>query len=333
MFTRARLKLTGWYLLIIMTVSLSFSGVIYKSVNSEIDRFAEAQRYRFERRIVVQFPNVWQYTEPAYDAELIAAIKQRLLYTLLVINGAILAGSGILGYYLAGRTLQPIREMVDEQYRFVSDASHELKTPLTSMRTSLEVALREKSLKAKEAKKVLQENLTDVINLQNLSQGLLDLTNGKHSMMRESAKVGEVISDALKETKSLAAQKNIEVSTAGALDTQVFADRSLLKRAIVALIDNAIKYSGQSSSVTVNVDSGRSHVKIAVIDRGAGISKRDLEHVTERFYRADTARSSDGYGLGLAIVEKIMKAHRGSLAIKSTLKKGTTATLTLPVAS
>src|SRR3989338_803664 len=148
-FHYARLKLTAWYLLIIMALSTLFSLVIYNALTAEVDRFERAQRFFIERRLQEGslplppptdgrrlFP--FNNGEPI-NPELLAETKQRILLTLILANAGILIVSGGLGYFLAGRTLRPIKDMMDEQNRFITDASHELKTPLTSLRTELEV--------------------------------------------------------------------------------------------------------------------------------------------------------------------------------------------------
>src|SRR3989344_1252263 len=119
MFKSARLKLTAWYLLIIMLISLSFSGVIYRVLTREFERFERMQRFRIERRFSdVIMPQNFMHRFPLpFDPELIKEIRQRLLFTLVLINGGIFLVAGGLGYFLAGRTLNPIKEMVDEQNR------------------------------------------------------------------------------------------------------------------------------------------------------------------------------------------------------------------------
>lgn len=322
MFKTARLKLTGWYLLIIMIISMAFSLVIYRASVFELRRFAEAQQNRFERR-TPPFPTI------KIDEELISEANGRIRNSLLIINLGILIFSSTLGYYLSGKTLDPIREMMDEQDRFISDASHELKTPITALRTSMEVSLRDKELASPESKQILNANLADVIRLQKLTEGLLELS--KHQpIISEKYSLDQVIGGAIKEVGPLYKAKQIKLKTVLPPNIIVEMDPLAMKRAVVAILDNAIKYSKQKSEVSVILTSNNRIATIKIADKGIGIAQTDIENVTKRFYRSDKARNSKGYGLGLPIAKNIVEMHKGTLNIESKHNNGTMVTITLP---
>jgi len=195
MFKQARLKLTAWYLLIIMVISISFSGVIYGMVSQEIDRFIHSPRFRIE-----------EISMEDQDT-LLAESQSRLILSLIEINGIILIISGTLGYILAGKTLSPIQKMLEEQKRFVGDASHELRTPLTALKAMLEVGLRDKKMDIKEARELISESIEETDNLKNLSDSLLELAkeNGNgQKLIFEKVKVAEVIGEAIKKISNKA---------------------------------------------------------------------------------------------------------------------------------
>src|SRR3989344_858512 len=176
MFQSARIKLTIWYTLIIMLISLSFSLAIYKVLGSELDRLDRTQRLRIERGLperpfLTPSTDLDQRIPRRFflDPELLKETRERLGLILALINLVILAISAASGYFLSGRTLKPIKEMVEEQNRFITDASHELRTPLTTLKTEIEVNLRNKKLSVEEAKAILKSNLEEVNNLQVLS--------------------------------------------------------------------------------------------------------------------------------------------------------------------
>ncbi len=324
MFHSARLKLTAWYLLIIMTISLSFSAVIFHTQKLEIDRFVRTQRFQLELR----FPNVDFPLRPTINYELIDDIKRRLFLTLGVINLSILAISGITSYFLAGVALDPIQKMLSEQRRFVSDSSHELRTPLTALKSSLEVNLRDPHLTLADAKTLLQDSLADVNRLQQLSDNLLSLAQYDNPKSQPFTKIStnEIIIKATNQLSPLAALKNIKLKLVGE-NYFIHGLEDKLSELLVILIDNAIKYSPNGKTVTIKTLLKDRHVIIEIKDQGIGIGEKDIPHIFDRFYRADTARSNttiSGYGLGLSIAKKIVDVHHATIKVTSQLGKGTT---------
>lgn len=335
-FRYARLKLTVWYLLIIMSISVIFSVLIFRAWTIEIDRFERAQRFFVERRLqegLLPLPpmpderRVFLFNGDPMNPELIAETKQRIFFMLVVANVGILVITGGLGYFLAGRTLKPIIEMMDEQNRFITDASHELKTPLTALRSEFEVAiLDENKLQLKEAKYLIKSGFEEIVSLQGLAENLLELTQQQKKIGRlktEEVSLLEIIEAALKKIIPLAKQKHI------AIDNQV--DDVILEgeaysliELFVILLDNAIKYSSEYSDVTLISKKTDRHVQVEVKDKGVGIAGKDIPHIFDRFYRADKSRSKTaGYGLGLSIAKQIVDTHKGTISVESKVNKGT----------
>lgn len=341
MFQTARLKLTAWYLLIIMMVSLSFSAVIYKTLSTEVERFSRMQRSRIENRlkntIVIPFNESPELLSPPAidDEELVEYIKHRIVVMLALVNSSIFILAGLLGYMLAGRTLKPIAEMVDEQNRFISDASHELRTPLTALKSTFEVNLRDKNLTLKTAKTILKESIHDVDTLQSLSDSLLTLAQHQKQNSHvpfEKCDMSALVSDAVKQVTPLAKTKHVTITTQPA-KVYVSGIRHSIVDLLIILLDNAVKYSKQNGNILVRVTKKDTHVYIAIQDEGIGIAPKDIPHIFDRFYRADSARTKnakDGYGLGLAIAKKITTAHHGDIRVTSKIGVGSTFTVTLP---
>lgn len=331
MFTSARIKLTAWYLLIIMTISLAFSLFIYQVLSQEIYRFARTQRFRIEGRFFIA-----NISPPPRDIELIEETKNRLVMTLVVINGTILAISGTLSFFLAGHTLKPIQQMVEEQNRFISDSSHELRTPLTALKSSLEVNLRDKKLSLSQARKLMAENIKDVDELQALSDGLLTLARyGSSPTPPEFKKVhlSDVMAQAVTKVDSLLLKKEIILKNQ-IKDVVFTGNRQSLIDLVVILLDNAIKYSPSGSTIYLTSSVKGKNLSFSVRDQGIGIPKKDIPLIFNRFFRSDTSRSKTeigGFGLGLSIAKKIIDTHHGQIEVNSTLNKGTTFTVTLQV--
>jgi signal transduction histidine kinase len=317
MFTKTRLKLTAWYLLIIMLVSLSFSAIIYKSYSDEVERFERMQRQRFERRFLIPTP-------PSPMLDLLDETKQRVLYTLIIINSIILVTSGGFGYLLAGRTLKPIKDMVEEQNRFISDASHELKTPLTSLKTAFEVYLRDKTGTLAEAKSIIKDSVTEVNKLQFLSESLLKLAKFQKPILNlTDINLKDIVNEAIKKIAPLAKKKEIKIIK-NLKDSTVIGDKNNLIELVVILLDNAIKYSPAGEKIIVNLANN----VFMIEDHGVGIDEKDLPYIFDRFYRAEKSRSRNGFGLGLAIAKEIVKAHNGNITVKSQEEAGTIFTVT-----
>lgn len=339
MFQTARLKLTAWYLLIIMMVSLSFSAVIYRSLSTEVERFSRMQRNRIENRLrnsaVIPFDEMTTPPPPAIDDhELVEYIKHRIIIVLAFINSSIFLISGLLGYMLAGRTLQPIQEMMDEQNRFISDASHELRTPLTALKSTLEVNLRDKDLTLEAAKSILKESIQDVDTLQSLSDSLLTLAQYQRPGSKkpfEKIQVTPLLAEAVKQVSPLAKKKRIAIHLQSDTGT-VSGIRYSLLDLFVILLDNAVKYSKQNGTIHIHTERKDKHTVITIKDTGVGIAQKDIPHIFDRFYRADSARtknSKDGYGLGLAIAKKIITTHHGDIRVTSKAGAGSAFTVTL----
>lgn len=322
MFNQARLRLTVWYLGIVMVITLMFSLIIYRATTFELDRMAERQRNKWERQITPFF-------EPKIDEEILSEIRRRIVSNLGVINLIIWAITGGVGYYLAGKTLQPIAENMEAQAQFISDASHELKTPITAMRTAIEVNLREKDLANIDTRKLLSENLNEVIRLQRLAEGLLELSSKKKVVM-DKIELSEIVEEAKQNVEPIAAAKDIKLAVEGKFEQRLMGSAEDLSRALIIILDNAIKYSHKKGVVRVEGKTKGKEIIIRVVDQGIGIANEDLPHVMERFYRAEKSRTTNGYGLGLAIARKIVEQHGGNIHITSKLGKGTAVAIALP---
>lgn len=315
---------------------------MYKAWTIEIDRFERAQRFFIERRLQegsLPIPppsdgrRVLLFSGDQMNPELIAETKQRILLTLTAANAGILVITGGLGYFLAGRTLKPIREMIDEQNRFITDASHELKTPLTALRSEFEVAiLDERKLQLKEAKHLIRSGFEEIVNLQVLAENLLELTHQQKkiiSLKTEDTSLLEIIEAALKRVIPLARKRQIAINNQ-VDDFVLKGETQSLAELFVILLDNAIKYSDKNSDITLTSKQTDHHIEVAVKDAGIGIDEKDIPHIFDRFYRADKSRSkTPGYGLGLSIAKKIVETHKGTISVHSS-KKGTIFTVLLP---
>ncbi len=340
MFKQARIRLTAWYLLIITIISFSFSVLIYGILNREINRFANSQRNRIERDLVIINPNSPPRpigTITLADQDLINDSRHRLLLNLVVINGFIITVSGVLSYFLAGKTLSPIQKMTEDQKRFISDASHELRTPITAMKSLFEVTLRNKNLNLKEAKNVIDTGIDQTNRLQKLSDSLLEISRLENNQkpIFKTLDFTKIITDSVKQIEPKAKVKKIEL-VSKIEPSKISGDYSRLVELFVIFIDNAIKYSPDNTVIKIISQTKKNQIITKIIDQGIGISETDLPHIFDRFYQSDIARTKtneSGYGLGLSIAQKIIQLHHGQISVKSKINHGTTFTVSLPLFS
>ncbi|HLZ60137.1 MAG TPA: ATP-binding protein [Ktedonosporobacter sp.] len=249
--------------------------------------------------------------------------------------------------------LASLEEAYQRQQRFIADASHELRAPITSIRCNLDLLAKAPDLPAEEVESALADTRTEAERMGRLVNDLLtlahsdeaqqlslsnDYTNSKHS--GQQVDLDSLLLAVFRQYRPLEEQGDDGQRLHGPrlllqhiTPAHVIGNEDQLKQALVALVDNALKYTPQEGcvSLSLNVDEGFALVKVS--DTGIGIDPEGLPHIFERFYRANRVRTRDrgGSGLGLAIAESIIKEHQGNIEVESTLGKGSTFTVKLPV--
>ncbi len=332
MFQAARIKLTFWYLLICVMISFVFSLAIFTILQRDL----QLNEIRFEQRFAsMQDIDPDFYIHLQLHRQDVHATEDELLTKLIYINLFILGAASVAGYFLAGRTLKPIKMMVEKQNLFIADASHELRTPLTALKTAIEVNLRNSKLDIKKARLVLKENLKDVDRLKNLSDNLLSLAKlqANTGYLKEPVSLKQTLENAVNNVSFLAKQKKISIEK-NLHDVTVEGNKDRLIELFIIFLDNAIKYSHANSSITIETLVQNSSIETIINDHGIGIHEKDIPHIFERFYRADSSRShtsNEGYGLGLAIAKEIVDAHKGTVSVESKQSRGTSFRILLPI--
>jgi len=335
MFKKTHLKLAGLYLTVIMAISLLFSVNIYYVSVREVDRGFGMQARNLEPALRPGGP-IGRSQFITERQEILDDIRMRVIGQLILVNLAILVGAGALSYFLARRTLQPIEEAHKSLERFTADASHELRTPITAMKSEIEVSLSDPKLNLKGAKSQLASNLEELDKLQALSDGLLRLARMDASELpREPVAISDILQAAVERVLPDAEKKKILLNLTDSQSLSTYGDKTSLVEAFVTILDNAVKYSPKSSEVIVKIDAYKHHARVQITDQGVGIKATELPHIFDRFYRADSSRTKsnvDGYGLGLAIAKNIFDMHSGTVVATSQQGKGTTFSVSLPLA-
>lgn len=326
-FKLAYLKLTLFYVMIVMIISVSFSVVIYNISSNELGRGLNRQAGAL-RDIRVQIGGNNMMSDLAQiQADQLDESGHHLQLNLLYFNLLILLLSSGASYFLARMTLRPIEEMVEAQNRFTADASHELRTPLTAMRTEIEVSLRDSKLNLNESRELLKSNLEEISKLETLSASLLKLAQYRedNEIVGEELVLSDVTTEAYQRIEKLAEAKKIKFDNDFS-EAHVLGDRQSLIELFVILLDNAIKYSPKESKISINITQTNGSAMVKIADKGMGIKASDLPYIFNRFYRADLSRNKEkieGYGLGLSIAKRIVDLHGGTIEATSKSGKGT----------
>lgn len=228
-------------------------------------------------------------------------------------------------------TMQPTRRALAIQKRFVSSVAHELRTPLSVLRTNNEVALYDID-KDSPVREIIQDTIAETLHLSNVLNNLLIFSrvDTAETLPFATVDINETIETIIKKLHNLADRKKVHLTTSLAPNISVFGNQAAIEQALFNLIKNAIAYSKPMEAVVhIQTTSYSGSSAVCVTDNGVGISSKDLPHIFSPFYRVQEARgSTESMGLGLALVYEVMKLHRGTITVESEVDKGTTFTLT-----
>lgn len=334
LFRSALFKLTAVYVAIVMAISIAFSAVLYRLTVHELQTGFQNQYIRW----LTEY-RAYGLRQPGTPATELAARSHHIYADLVYFNILVLILTAIASYLLARRTLRPIERAHNQQTRFTADVSHELRTPLTALKMDTEVTLLDKKATARELRKTLEGNLEEAGRMETLVNNLLQLATLEANQIRtvftklnikDAAESAVKLVARLAETKHISIQRTLE-------NGQVMGDSSSLTQLCVILLENAVKYSPDHTTVHVKTSVRGSTVSFMVEDIGPGIPAEALPHVFDRFYRADAARNSEqktsGFGLGLSLAKLIADVHGAEIVLSSTAGKGTQAIVNLPLAT
>lgn len=235
------------------------------------------------------------------------------------------------------RMLATLQEAFTSQREFVANAAHELKTPIAVLKSTLQLTL-QRPREAEDYRTRVREALDDVERLETLAHSLLRLARAEQ--LHESSATGLPIVDiaasceqSVERWRAIAEAKSVRIELCTTESAEVRGDPDDLDLIWSNLLDNAIRFSPAGSQVEVTVSHDNGNARVDVRDRGPGIPKDQLQHIFDRFQRADPSRSREtgGYGLGLAIAKAMAEAYGGSIAAESQPGKGTIFSVRLPI--
>jgi two-component system, OmpR family, sensor kinase len=229
--------------------------------------------------------------------------------------------------------LSRLDQSFETMRRFVQDASHELRTPLAVIRGEADVAL-SRERPAAEYRESLATIQQEAQRLSRLVDDLLNLARadaGRVQLRIEELYLNDLLAECCRSVQPLAASRQIELECRCAADVPFRGDEGLLRRMVINLLDNAVRYTAAGGKVSASLEAQGAGVRIRIADTGIGIAPESARRVFERFYRADPSRSreQDGFGLGLSIVKWIAESHHGQVEVHSQPGEGSTFTVHL----
>jgi heavy metal sensor kinase len=230
--------------------------------------------------------------------------------------------------------LSRLESSVEQQRQFMADASHELRTPVTIARTAASVALQQPTRSEAEYRETLEIIEQETVRLSRIVDDLFTLTRadaGTYPVRRTPIYLDELIDDVVRAMRVVSAPRGVSIVAESIHPASFTGDEDLIRRLILNVLDNAVRYSPPGGSVRVALDRAAGSYSVSVADQGPGIAPEVQARIFERFYRVDAARTRDGgAGLGLALARWIAQAHDGGIVLAASSRLGSTFVITLP---
>ena len=325
MFYKARLRLTILYSIIFLVLFWTLSAGVYEWMNGH---FGDRQRRDFDK-YTHQEQNSPSRESPS------DIVMDDLRDTLIILDILLLILIPTITWFLTGRTLAPVQEIHEREKRFFTDASHDLRTPLTILKGEIDLSLK-KDQTARAYKTTLQSSKEEVASLIDLVENMLFFAgeDRKQTIQKELLDLTDLIAERVSRFQNIARQKRQNLSfTLPKESITIRGNKQLLQRLVSSLLDNAVKYTPKKGKIAISLTKEKQIAVVIIKDTGIGIKDDQQEKVFNRFYRADSARSQKGYGLGLAISKQIVEYHEGKIYLDSKVNKGTTITISFPIAT
>jgi len=230
------------------------------------------------------------------------------------------------------KLLQEVSDTLSREQQFIGDMAHEIKTPLATLQTTLEVGLRS-DRNEKEYEEIIKEALKDANRIKNTLNQVLDLAwteSQQNNHNFEKINLSQLLDEVTDIGAKLALEKNIDVKLDIEADIYVKGQRDKLAQMFINIVENAINYT-EKGSVNIGASINKNSIIVTISDTGKGISHIDLDKVFDRFYRGESSKNTKGTGIGLPIAKSIAKLHGGYIKVNSEIGRGSTFSVIMPI--
>ncbi len=301
-----------------------------------IAAFGWGLSYAQEQTVLTISQHLTQTTSAEDLPTAISNVREQAFSTVFLFVAFLTA---LFSYVVTRFALRPTRRALASQKRFIGDIAHELRTPLAVIKTSTEVALFDPNV-TPDTRSLLESTLAEIDRVSEIIHNLLSMNTfaRPQAFTTEPVLLAPIIESVTERHQKLATSRGITLTVDAQSVSAVQGNAIALEQVITNVVKNALTYTpaNQVGKVTVTLRSEHGRDVLSVTDTGIGISGNDLEHLFEPFYRGDTSRArgieSGTSGLGLAIVNEIVRMHHGSIRVQSAVGQGTTFTISLPQA-
>lgn len=262
-------------------------------------------------------------------------ILTNLIYTFLIVAAIMLFVIFFISRFFANKSIKPIKEAFYKQKQFIGDASHELKTPLAVINTNVEVLLSNGKETINSQSKWLNYIKSEVERMTKLTNDLLYLTQIDYSDSKtiySNINLSDTVESVILTMEALIFENHITFDYCIEPNLKIYGNVEQVKQVVMILLDNAIKYTNNKGSITLNLEKTHNNIILVVTNTGIGVSEEHIDKIFDRLYRVDKARSRNigGYGLGLSIAKAIVEQHGGKISVKSIKDVSTTFTIEWP---
>jgi len=314
-----------------MDIKLNYSSMSEKILRKTAEKVAESKK----QSGIVKSTNLFYYSTEYENGIFVAftrtdtiiATLTRYIILILCAEGIALVIIFFTSIYLSKLAMEPIKKVMNEQKRFIADASHELKTPLTVIMANNSILYSHPETLVKSQMNWIESTNEEIRHMSRLINDMLILAKSESGMIEkdfEPVNFSDIVMGTVLQFEALAYEREITIKDEIDENIIIFGNEMLLKQLVMSFLDNAVKYEEERGEIRVSLHKKKEKVKFEVQNSKTYMDEEAVSHVFDRFYRAENAKKNmESFGLGLSIAQSIVKRHNGQIYVSSNEKEGT----------